>query len=189
MHFDYAIIGGSFDPFHRGHLHLGKELLSRHIATSIAYVPCANHHFKKCITLSFGIRLALIQKSLDQYPGLVAWDYDSTNYSGYTADLMLRLYQSHPSLTFTFVIGADNIAQLSQWYNYRWLVDHVHFTILPRPEYKIDQHLLEGLRHEVIDIPLSQISSAEVRKSVQKGLSIDHLVPTEIVDEVRRLYV
>ncbi|MDZ4121013.1 MAG: hypothetical protein U1C33_01235, partial [Candidatus Cloacimonadaceae bacterium] len=42
-----ALLGGSFDPFHNGHLHIARMILKHSGISSLAFVPCGHHNFKK----------------------------------------------------------------------------------------------------------------------------------------------
>ncbi|MDD3532554.1 MAG: adenylyltransferase/cytidyltransferase family protein, partial [Candidatus Cloacimonetes bacterium] len=67
----YAILGGSFDPIHNGHLYLAKEVLSLSPIHKMILVPSYNHNFKgEDIVLDYDCRLALAQEAINSFTPL-----------------------------------------------------------------------------------------------------------------------
>ena len=180
-----ALIGGSFDPIHNGHLHLARELLKDPQIGELAFLPVGRHHFKRdSLVLSFADRLGLISKVLE--PGMQLWDDDASG-SGYTADLIRRLRMKYAGKRFAFVIGSDNLSQLPLWRDYEWLRENLVFIIVPRlgfelilPEPPIRCMI------KVIDPPA--VSSSQVRALIASSQTITGLVPPSIEAEVVKLY-
>lgn len=124
-----ALLGGSFDPIHNGHLHIAREILKSGYVSRLVFLPNARHNFKKSnVVLDFQHRLALVRDALE--PGMEAWEDDADG-SGYTAELLQKLYRKHPQLLFHFVIGSDNLANLPLWYDFAWLRANARFLIIP----------------------------------------------------------
>lgn len=181
-----AIIGGSFDPIHNGHLYLAARLSADPEIETVALMPVGNHHFKKDTTiLPFEQRLQLIQKVLQ--PGVEVWLDDAAG-SGYTADLMCRLQAKYPEKHFAFVIGSDNLATLHHWYDFEWLKANVTFLIVPRVGYELQGLDELGINYLIKDIRPPEVSSSSIRQKIAQGLSIHGLVPEEIEPQVSRLY-
>ncbi|HPV14622.1 MAG TPA: nicotinate (nicotinamide) nucleotide adenylyltransferase [Candidatus Cloacimonadota bacterium] len=181
-----AIIGGSFDPIHNGHLYLAEKLSLDPEIEAVAFLPVGNHNFKKDkLILSFEQRLQLIRKALQ--PGAEVW-LDDASGSGYTADLMRRLQGKYPDKHFAFVIGSDNLEYLHLWYDFEWLKENVTFLIVPRVGYELQQLDKLGINYLIKDIRPPGISSSAIRSNIAQGLSIAGLVPQEIESQVRELY-
>ncbi|MDZ4182905.1 MAG: nicotinate-nicotinamide nucleotide adenylyltransferase, partial [Candidatus Cloacimonadaceae bacterium] len=114
-----AILGGSFDPIHLGHLHVASQILQSPEIERLIFMPVRHHHFKTgSIIAGFETRLRLIRSCLQD--GMEAWDTDGSG-SGYSADLMRKLQNLYPEMDFLFVIGADNLPTLTAWYDFEWL--------------------------------------------------------------------
>lgn len=185
-----ALLGGSFDPFHLGHLHIARCILELSAVSRVVFLPSGKHNFKAdTIHLSFVKRLELIQQAIKGETAMEVWDEDSADKgSGYTADLMKRLYQKHPNTPFCFVIGSDNLAKLSQWKHFEWLCPNVEFLLLPRPDYDHNHEVTKLLKLKSLAIPLCSISSSDIRSKIAGGHSIKGLVPEVIMDDCVRLY-
>ncbi|MBM4403703.1 MAG: adenylyltransferase/cytidyltransferase family protein, partial [Candidatus Cloacimonetes bacterium] len=97
-----ALIGGRFDPFHLGHLHIARWLLDHSPVRKAVFLPNDRHGFKGNAVLDFDHRIELIRKAItgqttenrnapSLYPGIECWDADSRQYgSGWTDELMQR---------------------------------------------------------------------------------------------------
>lgn len=141
-----ALLGGSFDPIHNGHLHIAREILKSGYVSRLVFLPNARHNFKKSnVVLDFQHRLALVRDALE--PGMEAWEDDADG-SGYTAELLQKLYRKHPQLLFHFVIGSDNLANLPLWYDFAWLRANARFLIIPRPGYPLPQNVLRRIKRK-----------------------------------------
>jgi len=198
----YAILGGSFDPIHNGHLYLAKEVLSLSPVHKVILIPSYNHNFKgESIILDYDTRLALAQEAVDHFSPLnfiqqpaedyrtpiEVWDAERGE-SGYTSDLVRKLLASHTEQKFAFIIGADNLEKLPQWHDFEWLRQNLHFIILPRPECTMPCDVLSQIEHSILDMPLCRISSSLIRKNIELGESINDLVPEELEIRIRDLY-
>ena len=181
-----ALLGGSFDPVHNGHLHIAREILRSSIAQTVVFLPNARHNFKRdSVLLDYPHRRELVAAVLE--PSMEVWDDDAQG-SGYTADLLKHLYQKHPDRVFLWVIGSDNIAGLPLWYNFQWLKANARFLIIPRPGYPADEKILKRIRRKTLKISPSEVSSTLVRDRIKAGESITDLVPERIAKRVLRLY-
>ena len=183
-----AVLGGSFDPFHLGHLHIATQVLAKSEISELIFVPCAKHPFKTdSIHLSYSERCVLIEHAIRNIPGLSLSRADEHG-SGFTSHLMQMLFHEHPEKHFVFIIGSDNLRHLDKWHDFPWLCANLHFIILPRPDYSLDEANSLPIRASILPIPLSPISSSDIRHRLTLGESINSLVPACLEDEIIRLY-
>lgn len=184
--FDYALLGGSFDPVHNGHLHLAREIMALGLAAQVAFLPVNRHNFKhQTCVLDYPTRYRLIALTLEE--GMLLWDDDAEG-SGYTSDLMRRIYARYPGKRFAFVIGADNLSTLPDWHEADWLRENVDFLVLPRPGYPMDQHINSGFRLHLADIATTPESSTLIRERIARGEDARDMLPESIAGLVHHLY-
>jgi len=181
-----ALLGGSFDPIHNGHLHIAREILKSGYVSRLVFLPNACHNFKKGnVVLDFQHRLALVRDALE--PGMEAWEDDADG-SGYTAELLQKLYRKHPQLLFHFVIGSDNLANLPLWYDFAWLRANARFLIIPRPGYPLPQNVLRRIKRKTLRIEPCPFSSSQIRSRIAAEKSISGLVPESLEQRIIELY-
>ncbi len=186
-----AVLGGSFDPIHLGHLHIAGQVLEMSAADEVWFIPSGNHRFKKDeILLDFDLRLALIQKSITAELRFKCLDLDRAGSGdGSTYQVMQKLYAQFPQHEFRFLIGMDNLSTLPQWLNFDWLKENVRFLIAVRPDYTTDMSVIAQLANfSYLNCKPIQISSTVIRYRLRNGLSIQGLVPHHLLIEITRLY-
>ena len=181
-----ALLGGSFDPIHNGHLHIAREILRSGLVSGVIFLPNARHNFKQgSVLLDFNTRYDLVASVLE--PGMEVWDDDAQG-SGFTSELLQRLRRKHPERFFFWVIGSDNLEALPRWHDFPWLRENVRFLIIPRPGYPASGSVLKRIRRKTLKIAPSDVSSTLVRQRIQAGKSIAGLVPRSIAARVVSLY-
>lgn len=126
-----AIFGGSFDPFHIGHLNLCVELLDFY--NEVWVIP-AHNSYDKVICASMLERIEMISLATIAYDNIKVVDVVSTINSSYTFDLVTYL-QSKYDHEFTFVLGSDSLEHLDKWYRYEDLVNSIDFEVVNRQGY------------------------------------------------------
>jgi nicotinate-nucleotide adenylyltransferase len=186
-----AILGGSFDPVHLGHLHIAGQVLEMGTANEVWFIPSGNHRFKHdTIVLDYESRLKLINKAIAGEPRFKCLDIDRAGMGdGTTYDIMQRLKSTYPQHSFSFLIGMDNLSQLSSWYNFNWLKDNVRFLISVRPGFSPDQNVLSQLKDfSYLNCKPLDVSSTNIRARLSSGLGIQGLVPHTLLIEITKLY-
>lgn len=184
----HAVLGGSFDPIHLGHLHIAKQILEKSPVEQVIFVPNGIHNFKKDqLRLDFDQRYALVQEAIKDEARFTISALDRDG-SGYTADLMRSFQTAYPTQKYVFVIGSDNLQGLKAWFDYAWLRQYIGFLILPRPGFEINESDLAGLKACILDIELSPISATQIRNLISRGESIHGLVPKGLEKQINKLY-
>ena len=102
----------------------------------------------------------------------------------YTIDTIRELHRLYPDNSLHFIIGADSVAQLHTWHNIEEMLELARFVAVWRPGYEdamdeLVKHLGEHAKERVLllDTPVYDISSTEIRTRVRKGASLAGLVP------------
>ena len=105
----------------------------------------------------------------------------------YMWNTLQRLSADYPEREFTLLIGADNWTVFDRWYHAADIIAHYPIAIYPRTGSPIDTSTLPPTVR-LYDTGLYDISSTEVREKAAHGEDVSQLVPTEIVDDVKRHY-
>jgi nicotinate-nucleotide adenylyltransferase len=174
-----ALLGGSFDPSHNAHLEACRYLLEAEDFDRVWLMPTYKHAFGKDLA-SFDHRTAMCALLSNPFRGRVLVSEVERNLAGSgvnrTIDTIKYLKAHHPLEDFTFVIGSDNLDQISDWKDSTHLKQEVPFLVLRRSGFK--DH--PGWTFSRITLP--DISSTEIRERISKGEPITGLVP-DIVEE------
>lgn len=128
-----GLLGGSFNPAHDGHRHVA-EIARRRLGLNQVWllVSPGNPLKPKAGMAPFAQRLASAAAVVDgRY--LIATDLEQRLALRYTADTLARLRVLFPRAEFVWIIGADNLWQISRWRRWRRLVAGTAMAVLPRP--------------------------------------------------------
>ena len=105
----------------------------------------------------------------------------------YTIDTV-REFRRRGWPSVSWLIGADMLNFLPHWHDPYALLAEVDFVVMARPGFDFDwQQLPEPfhkLKKNVVEAPLIDISSTEIRRRVARGEPIDGLTPPEVVDYI-----
>jgi nicotinate-nucleotide adenylyltransferase len=133
-------------------------------------------------------RFRLAQKAIEDEAGIKACDYEfHLPRPSYTWNTLQSLSNDYPHCRFTLLIGGDNWACFDKWYRSEDILSNYKIAVYPRSGSPInDVDLPENVR--LINTPLYDISSTEIRQRVASGLPISGMVPENIQEEVNLLY-
>src|SRR5512140_1649602 len=129
-----GICGGTFDPFHRGHLDPILAVRDAMQWTRIIYVPARRQPFKLDRGSASGYHrfamAALATQGID-YVWISPWELERDAVS-YTVDTLETLRAEYPDATLDWIIGDDNVAQLADWKSLRRILELANFVVLSR---------------------------------------------------------
>lgn len=184
-----GIFGGSFNPIHNGHIQLAKHILKFSSLDEIWFMVSPQNPLKpRSSLLDDHLRLEMAQVALQDEPRLIAKDDEfRLSKPSYTWHTLHCLSNEYPDTSFTLIIGADNWHVFNQWAHYQEILQKYEIIIYPRQHTVIDTASLPSNVH-LVDTPLYNISSTEVRQRIQQGKSVDLLIPSAIVPLATRYY-
>jgi len=182
-----GVMGGTFDPIHRGHLIVAEEARTRVNLAEILFVPAGLPWLKTDRPISAVehrlemVRLAIADKP---YFKLSMVDIERPGPS-YTVETIADLQgQIGAEDELFLILGWDSLAELAEWHEPSRLITMCRLVVVPRPGYprpklKFLEASIPGISQRVMlmDKPEVDISSSLIRERVAKGLSIHHLVP------------
>lgn len=182
-----GIYGGSFNPIHNGHIALARHLLQEAELDEIWFVVSPQNPFKvQQQLLTDDKRLLLVRKALAPYPQLVASDFEfSLPRPSYMWHTLLGMSAQWPDRELHLIIGADNWLCFDRWYHADDIRSTYPIIIYPRQGYDIVPSALpQGVR--LVNTPLYNVSSTEIRADVAAGRDISGKVPSTILSEVEK---
>ena len=182
-----GIYGGSFNPIHNGHIALARHLLQEAELDEIWFVVSPQNPFKvQQQLLDDDKRLLLVRKALAPYPQLVASDFEfSLPRPSYMWHTLQGMSAQWPDRELHLIIGADNWLCFDRWYHADDIRRTYPIIIYPRQGYDIVPSALpQGVR--LVNTPLYNVSSTEIRADVAAGRDISSKVPSTILSEVEK---
>jgi nicotinate-nucleotide adenylyltransferase len=170
-----ALLGGSFNPAHNGHISVARQIVEFAFADEIWFLPNYGQSPPKDVA-AVADRLAMTRLLHVPKTRVSTIEIDN-KLDGETIHLLPFLPREH---TFSFVIGSDQLAGFTKWLGWEQLLKSMQFLVFPRAGHP-NEPLYE--RMKVVNdkrLVLSSISSTQIRERVQNGLPIDALVPPAV---------
>ncbi len=135
-----GLLGGSFDPPHRGHAHITREALKRFGLDRVWWLVTPGNPLKHEGPAPLDRRIAAAQRVMD-HPAVDITGIEARLGTRYTAQTLDRLFQLYPGVRFVWLMGADNFAQLHHWDRWEWIVENIPLGILARPGQRISARM------------------------------------------------
>ncbi|MCB1367550.1 MAG: nicotinate-nucleotide adenylyltransferase [Rhodobacteraceae bacterium] len=179
-----GLLGGSFDPPHRGHLHISRQALRRFGLDRVWWLVSPGNPLKRDGPADLQRRLAACRAMID-HPRIFVSDFEARAGTRYTAETLARLLPRCPGVRFVWLMGADNLNQLHLWEDWRGIMETLPVGVLARPgnvvraglsrsatayaRFRLPLHRSAALSHHpapawcLVTGPTVDISSTEIR--------------------------
>jgi nicotinate-nucleotide adenylyltransferase len=130
-----GLLGGSFNPAHQGHLAISLEALKRLELDRVWWLVSPQNPLKPVQEAAdLAERLAIARGLAGRHPRIVVTDLEQRLGARYTVDTLSWLTKRCRA-RFVWLIGADNLAQLPLWRDWRRLVRMVPIAVFDREPY------------------------------------------------------
>ncbi|HYO75979.1 MAG TPA: nicotinate-nucleotide adenylyltransferase [Thermoanaerobaculia bacterium] len=187
-----GICGGTFDPFHRGHLDPILAVRERVSWDRVIYIPAHVQPFKQDREFASGYhRFSMVSLAIVEHDALFASPMElERGRVSYSVETLEDLRAIYPDATLDWIIGDDNLAKLLEWKSIERIFELANFVVLTRGEHRLDDALASRVVEPderasrgaitFAENAMIPISSTEVRKRVRDGESIEELVPPPV---------
>lgn len=179
-----CIFGGTFNPPHIGHLIMANEVYHALDFDEIRFMPNAKPPHKEATQLATGEqRLHMLELAVEPFSYFTVESLEIVRGGlSYSFDTMMELQKQEPQTQFSFLIGADMIAYLDQWYKIDELVKHIQLIGVRRPGYDDKS----AYPVTIINAPLIDLSSTMLRNRLQQGKDVSLLIPESVQSYIRQ---
>lgn len=129
-----AILGGTFDPIHYGHLRLAADVKTALGLDEVRLIPAGTPPHRAAPIASANQRLTMTELGCAEFPGLIA-DAREVHRPGpsYTVQTLESLRAEEVQRPLALMIGADAFAGLAQWWHWQQLFALAHLLVVERP--------------------------------------------------------
>jgi nicotinate-nucleotide adenylyltransferase len=198
-----GILGGTFDPFHDGHLGLARAARDQLGIERILVVPAAVPPHKQGRPISAAaVRLAMVEAGIAGEPRLEAsrieLDRDGPSW---TVDTVVALADEERAAgrepDLTVILSAESFAGLAGWHEPLRLLDLARIAVAPRaghqsPDAASIAASFPGREDRIVlfDGPRVDVSASDVRRRAAASRSLAGLVPAGVAEVIAadRLY-
>ena len=190
-----AILGGSFNPVHYGHLKMAEAAMESTHFSKVLFIPTGTpYHKEQKDLLPFSDRLKLLELAIENCP-----DFDCSPIEGerdgnsYTIDTVRELLRQNPTNSYSLLIGTDQFLTLRSWHKIKELGQLVDFYIANRngemsfSTFQKEKEALEkelSLHCKLFPMPAIDLSSTEIRNLLKEGKSIHGMLPKSVEEYI-----
>ena len=134
-----ALLGGTFDPIHNGHLIPAKHVAQWLGLEQIRLMPAHIPPHKSLVTASAAQRVDMVKLASESEP-LFMCDERELNRSehSYTVDTLNEIKNEQPNSVLFFIIGMDSLLTFTQWKNWQEILTLCHLVVNCRPNYPLE---------------------------------------------------
>lgn len=184
-----ALFGGSFNPIHVGHIAIADAILQQKLAEEVWLMVSPHNPLKESNILQpEELRLRWAQIATEGHPGIMASDYEfHLERPSYTYQTLRHLRQERPQDEFILCIGGDNWRDFSLWREPEEIKAHHRIIVYPRPGDDIDATAINQTeRVTLLQAPLMDVSSTEIRRRLSQHESLEGLVPPTLLPTIEQ---
>lgn len=188
-----GVLGGTFDPPHRGHLQLALSAADQLELDEVIFMPANRNPMKRREDggASAKQRLEMVRLLVDHDPRFSVSDLEQTRGgASYTYDTFFELQMVRPA-DYWFILGADSLRSLPEWKSPEKLIKLTRLAVAVRPPltpHDAITRIPEDYRAavDVVQMPAMAISSSDIRERFRRGHSAGDTLLPEVLDYIRR---
>ena len=164
-----GILGGSFDPAHKGHLAISKEAMKKLRLKKIIWAITEKNPLKKKSETSISDRIKGCKKIIKSNNFIKIKFYEKVIRSNKTVNL-INYIKRNTNCEIFFLMGADSLVNFHKWYKWKSIAKKCNLIIFDRYGYKkkslnsISFKRLKGKNLTFIEFNKVNISSSQLRK-------------------------
>ena len=170
-----GILGGTFDPPHKGHLKISLFSLKKLKLDFLIWAITKKNPYKKKPMIPLKKRILISKKITKKSKKIQVNSYDKLLRSSNTINLVTYLKKRNKNCELFFLMGSDNLINFHKWKNWRKISKLSKIVVLPRPGYVKKSLICKSARTlqkkqlTFIKSEMINISSSKIRESYLKS--------------------
>lgn len=205
-----ALLGGSFDPVHKGHVALADYFIALLQPDELRVIPAGNPWQKHGLQASAQDRMAMVRSAFSTQKVAVNIDQQEIlrDSATYTIDTLRAVRKElGPDVSVVFLMGADQLQHLNTWQEWQQMFDYAHICAASRPGFAMDaahvpadvaqefarragspeqiRNTAQGLAYLAPNLAVD-ISATAIRAALQRGEHPISLVPPGVLDYIEQ---
>ena len=188
-----GILGGTFDPVHKGHLEFAKAAYKKCGLDRVLFMPAYLPVFKLNQQVTPAKRrLEMVQLAVLSVPYFEACDAELKRKGNtYTIDTLRAFSKEMPNTELFFLVSSDAAQTIKSWKEGDKIANYAHIVTSKRPGSKwaknFNEESLDGkFKHILIEDKMLDISSSEIRDAVKSNKPIDKFVESSVAQYIEK---
>ena len=164
-----GVLGGTFDPSHKGHLEISKQAKRKFELKNIIWAITKKNPFKSKSKLNLRDRIQFAKKLINKNDYIKIRFYEEKIGSNRTIDL-IKYLNRNKNFEIYFIMGADNLINFHKWHKWKSILKKCKILIFDRKGFKAKslKSITFNGRHKsnltFINFKKVNISSSQLRK-------------------------
>jgi nicotinate-nucleotide adenylyltransferase len=205
-----AVLGGSFDPVHNGHVALAGYFARLLVPDEMRIIPAGQPWQKQGLQTAPEHRVAMARIAFRHLAVPITVDEQEIQRGGatYSIDTLRALREElGPDVSISFLMGADQLQKLQTWKDWQALFELAHLCAASRPGYGIDDTRIapevarefarraatpeqirstpKGLTYVASNLAVD-ISATQIRTALDQGTDVASLIPAGVLDYIQQ---
>ena len=167
-HKKIGILGGTFDPAHKGHLEISKQAKKKYKLNYVVWAITKKNPFKKKSKTKLITRIKFAKKIIGFNKFIKIRFYENIIRSNKTIDLISHIKRKNDTLDLYFIMGADNLINFHRWHKWKSISQKCNILVFDRQGYKakslksitfkrLNQKSLDFIKFKKVNISSSQL--------------------------------
>jgi nicotinate-nucleotide adenylyltransferase len=198
-----AVLGGLFDPVHKGHVDAARFALEFLSLQRLKMIPCHLPNHKAVPNTQAEHRLAMLALATASYPQIEVDTIElQRDRVSYTVDTLTELKKRNSTLVF--VLGVDSFNSLPEWHDWQKILDLSHLLVLSRQGATLADETLASVDIEHRQVETSEqmlasangkiihcenfdydMASSEIRKKITRGDDVSAELDAKVVQYIK----
>ncbi len=189
-----ALYGGSFDPPHLGHLAVARQVLKRFAVDRLVFLPASHSPLKDGTPAATDAdRMEMLRLATAGEPRFAVSDFEIARAGvSYTVETLREWRRLNPGNDILFIAGMDSLLSLHAWREPLEIARLCTFVTFRRPglplpspsELLLPPDIAEKLVGQIVEGPLVDVSSSDIRERASRGESLSGLVPPPVAEYI-----
>ena len=163
-----GILGGTFDPAHKGHIAISKEAIRSYKISKVIWAVTKKNPFKKKSYMTLKERIIYARIINKNNPRIKVNYYEDKIKSNRTINLINYLKKKNKNSQLFFLMGADNLINFHKWHKWKLISKKCIILVFDRNGYKaksmksktfkqLNQKELSYIKFKKVNISSSQL--------------------------------
>ena len=135
-HKKIGLLGGTFDPAHKGHLEISKQAKKKYKLNYVIWAITKKNPFKKKSKTKLITRIKFAKKIIGLNKFIKIRFYENKIKSNKTIDLISHIKRKNNMFDIYFIMGADNLINFHRWHKWKAISQKCNILVFDRQGYK-----------------------------------------------------
>ena len=191
-----AILGGTFDPLHNGHLRAALAVSDVFELDEVHFTPAfAPPHKSSSGMTSVFHRFAMVALAVAPFSKFRVSPIEAdTLKSRYSVETLESMHRTYPGASFLFIVGTDMFQDIASWKDYRRLLDLTSVAVVNRRGYSMREDIapvevigesasisiIQGPQVYFLPFVAEDVSATKIREEAKSGEGLEAWVPPAV---------